>query len=146
MRVSWLRIWGFVGALLVTATSWSDTSPTPTLPPTTSAVTEPITGTPAQSIPGNEVPPKDPFSPYGTGPGIPLPNGPQTMPSKPFWSNSDLNAAEQAVAQRGVDTSAWAPTHNAFASAARELAQVAAANAAANDLGVESLASTGVVP
>jgi hypothetical protein len=143
-----LLIWALVCVIaLFAATSHSDVgtaSSPPSLPPSSDAVTEPIAGRAAVTVPGNESHGKDPFVPYGIGPGFPVRPG-AAMPTKPFWSYADLKPEEQEVVDRGRDTAQWVATHNAFAQGAAELAQRAGANAAASQLGVESLASTGVV-
>ena len=139
------KAWSFwsvmVMVLLGAATSRSDVAPS--LP--AGAASEPITGEPLNSAPTGQPPPKDPFSPYGIGPGIPpKPDG--AMPSKPSWSYDDLTAPEKAVVDRGRDTSAWPAIHAGFVQGVADLASKAAGNAAAHQLGLDSIASIGVVP
>ena len=142
-----LLFWALMCAvLLVAATSRSDvaTSSTqatvPSLPAPTEAVAEPTIDSPAVSEPGSETPPRDPFSPYDIGP------APDDKSRKPFWSYQDLNAEEKRVADRGRDVTGWDATHDAFSKAVALRAHQAAADSAAHQLGVDSLASTGVVP
>jgi len=119
--------------LLLVVAAGSDVQSAPTLPPT-EATPEPITGVAETSPPSGEPPPFDPFKPYAIG-------GPEAA-----WKLSDLTTAEQTVAQRGLTTTGWSATHNAFASAVVQRAQHAAASAAAAQLGVDNLGTTGVVP
>jgi hypothetical protein len=130
--------------VFLAATSRSDVTPAvPTLPsdPTpTVASPEPISGTAVAPAPGSETPPRDPFSPYAIGP------APNDTSRKPFWNRADLSADEQAVVDQGVDTTAWNGVHDAFNQAVRERSQQAGADSAAAQLGVDSLAGTGVVP
>jgi hypothetical protein len=95
---------------------------------------EPVTGTPVQPAPGSETIQKNPFEPYGIGP---------PEEAVPY---SALSPAEQAVVDRGRDASAYVPVHDAFAEAVRERSKQARAEAAAHELGVDSLATIGVVP
>lgn len=130
----------FLGAvLLVAANSRSDVAAprggaTPALPPT-AASQEPISGTSAVSTRGEETPPRDPFTPYDIGP-----------PGTKAWAYRDLSVSEQAVVDRGRDTKGWDQTHNAYTTAVVERAHQAASDAAAHEIGVDNLASTGVVP
>ena len=100
---------------------------------------EPITGTPAVSVPGDETPLHDPFSPPAIGP------APGDMSAKPFWSYADLTSPEQAVADRGRDTTSADATNAIYAAATWDIAQQAIAARAAMQLGTGNLASTGVV-
>src|SRR5438046_1895209 len=91
------------GILLIAATSRSDVAATAgsgsdavavsSVPTGTGvpATPEPITGTAATPAPGAESTPKDPFAPYGVGAGG-------------VWAYKDLTAAEQAVVDKGRDT------------------------------------------
>ena len=105
----------------------------PAIDPSPPAPAERITGEAVVPNPGNESPPRDPFSPYSTGPG-------------PTWSYEDLTADEKIVADKGRDARAWQPINDAFSRASAELAQHAAAEAAEHQLGLDSLAGLGVVP
>jgi len=92
-----------------------------------------VTPAPTPNLPGDETE-FSPFQPYSIGP-------PEA--AVPY---SALSPAEQAAADRGRDTTGWAGIHNAYAKGAVALAQQAAAEAAAAELGVENLAGQGVVP
>jgi hypothetical protein len=112
--------------------SRSDTPPA--LPETsTSNTDEPITGTATMPNPGDAVPIKDPFSPYGTGPVAEL------------VQYSDLTAPEQAWIDRNRDTTGWSAIHNGYEQAAIALAANAQAEAAQIQLGTGNL-NMGVVP
>jgi hypothetical protein len=87
------------------------------------------------SAPGTETPVRDPFVPYDIGP-----------PGTKAWAYTDLSPAEKTDVDRGRDVTGWERVHNAYASAAAEHAHQAASDAAAHQLGVDNLASTGVVP
>src|ERR1700691_4053904 len=71
----------FLGA----ATSHSDVAPSsaptprPTLPPSTDAVAEPITGTAEMPAPGAEMQRHDPFTPYDVGPTVPTKKTPKPL-------------------------------------------------------------------
>ena len=105
----------------------------PSLP--SSAADEPITGTPAVSARGSETPRHGPFTPYDIGP-----------PGTKAWSYQDLGPDEKAYADHVRQTPMAASSADGFAAAAKERAQHAAGAAAAHQLGVDSLATTGVVP
>lgn len=102
----------------------------PVFPPT---VPEPTTYPPIMPNPGDEQPPRDPFTPYAHGSPAP-------------WQYDDLTPAEQAVVDRGVDTTSFEPVHAAFRAASIEQALAAAADAAGIALGVPDLSAIGVVP
>jgi hypothetical protein len=127
-----------MGRLLAFATtSRSDVVATrppglPRSPIAETATPEPIDDTAAATAPGSETPSHDPFTPHDTGPGS--------------WSLRDLSPEERAVGERGRDVNGWHSTHDAFATAAAERAHRAAADSAAAQLGVDNLATTGVVP
>jgi hypothetical protein len=87
------------------------------------------------SAAGNETPARDPFAPYDIGPS-----------GTKAWAYADLSPAERVDIDRGRDVTGWDQVHNAYASAAAERAHQAAGDAAAHQLGVDNLASTGVVP
>jgi hypothetical protein len=127
------------GVLLVAATSRSDVAapaatPIPALP-SGMAAAEPISGTAAVSAPGDETPTRDPFTPYNIGP-----------PGTKAWAYADLSPSEKAEVDRGRDTTGWDQVHSAYAMAVAERAHQATGDAAAHQLGVDNLASTGVVP
>jgi hypothetical protein len=139
MGRSWF-FWALMcSVLLVAATSRSDVAQTTTTPSLTAepvsadAVAEPITGEASAPATGDEQSPKDPFGPYGVG-------------DSPTWSYAQLSAADKAVADKGRDVTGWAATNQAFAAASTLRAKDAASTAAASQLGVEDLATTGVVP
>lgn len=135
MRATWKIIYGAcVGIGLIVSMSAGEVTGAPVsspngFPPT---LPEPTTESPTTPNPGDEQPPRDPFTPYSIGPVA-------------GWSYGDLTAAEQAVVDRGVDTTSWVPVHAAFDAATREQAHAAATQAAAITLGVADLASIGVV-
>ena len=122
------------------ASSLDPTARTPAIDPSPPAADEAITGSAVMPNPGNESPPRDPFTPYSTGP------GPSEKTPKPTWSYDDLTDEEKIVADKGPDTRAWQPIHDAYARASAELAQHAAAEAAEHRLGLDGLAGVGVVP
>lgn len=111
------------------ASSYGD----PVVDPFPPTVAEPTTHPPTTPNPGDEEPPRDPFTPYSIGPVT-------------GWSYDDLTAPEQAVIDRGVDTDSWEPVHGAFTAATLQRARAVAKEAAAIALGVSDLASIGVVP
>jgi len=122
--------------LLVAATTRSDVAPTtdPVLNDT-APLPEPITGVAAQTVPGDEPAPKDPFVPFDVG-------GPEAV--SPYES---LTLEEQAFIDRGRDTRDWSQVHDAYATAVKERSTRARAEAAQHSLGVDSsLDATGVVP
>ena len=123
--------------LSLTGSSHGDVASTQTAPtlPAGDAVAEPITGTPVTPNPGDESVQKDPFALYDVGP-----------PGTKTWSYNDLTATEKAWADKNADTTGWDQIHSAYASAVQEQAQQAAAASAASQLGVDTLAGTGVVP
>jgi hypothetical protein len=103
--------------------------------PVASAVddtTEPITGDPVVPIPGSEQPMRDPFASHEIGAGA-------------GWTLDDLNPDEQDVALRGVDSNPQA-VQDAYAGAARDLADRARAEHPAAELGILKLGEIGVVP
>lgn len=102
-------------------------------PPADEPLPEPV-DEPYETIPGDEAPPRDPFTPYDTG------------PPEARWSYESLSAEEKAVVDRGRDVTGWDAIHSAYAAAAREAAEAAKATAAATQLGVEGLDELGVVP
>lgn len=120
----------FAVVLTMVAVSRSEIPPQPSLP--SSAPPEPITGAPAVSVPGDETARHDPFTPYDVGP-------------RP-WQYNDLSPAEQGVADRGRDVTGWDTIHAGYATAAKLIAQQAALNAAATQLGTDGVANAGVVP
>ena len=122
------------GILLLTAALYRDVaaSPPPSLPP--SAQAEPITGTPAVSAPGGATRRHDPFKPYDTG------------PPGSTWTYKQLPPAQRAYVDQAGQHGPTQHTLDGFAHAAAERAHEAAGEAAAHELGVEDLASLGVVP
>jgi hypothetical protein len=132
------------GVLFVATTSRSDVPPvtSQTAPVGTGvpATPEAITGTPSIPAPGSESIVKDPFQPYSIGPAS------NDKAPKPFWAYSDLTPAEQAVVDRGRDTTGWSDIHAAYNTAVAEQAQRAAAASSAAQLGIDELPSIGVVP
>lgn len=120
---------GLLGALLLSAgISRSDgTSTTPD--PAATSVRPTIVPNP-----GNESPPRDPFTPYDTG-------GPQAE-----WSYDKLTPEEKAVADRGLDTEAQDATHAVWERANEESRRASRAAVAAHGLGVSGIADIGVIP
>src|SRR5947208_3252484 len=96
------------------------------------AAEEPITGQAADNAPGSETVFK-PLQPYDIGPDAGV-------------AYSDLSPPEQAAADRNKDTTGWQGIHTSYNHGVVQLAQQAAAQSAASQLGVESLSGTGVVP
>ena len=94
--------------------------------------TEPITGEPVMPNPGSEQPMRDPFTPHDIG-------------TEAAWRLEDLTAEEQAVAVRGLDHDQSA-VQDAYAAAARGIAERARAESAAIVLRIPQLAQIGVVP
>jgi hypothetical protein len=139
-----MRAVGVLGAvLLVAAIARGDigtrTSPAPGATSDTAAA-EPIRRTAAVSAPGDESPLRDPFTPYTVV-------NPRDPARKPVWSYADLRPDEQAVIDRGRDTTKWAVTHAAFTATTAELAVRAQTAAASARLGAAGdLSMTGVVP
>ena len=131
--------------LLVAASMRSDVAAdTTTSTSSTVASPEPITGTAVQPAAGSSWRTHQPFTPYDVGP---YQIGPSNGVSpKPLWAYEDLTPAERAVADRGRDTTGWAPVHDAYAAATAERAKKAAADSAQSQLGAENLGAIGVVP
>jgi hypothetical protein len=121
-----------IGLLCVAASSRGDSGGRPALPP--SAESEPVTGEAVAPAPGSDTVRHDPFTPYDPGP-------PEAQ-----WSYNQLNAQERALIDKGKGVTAKIPTLNAFAAAAAERAQSAAATSAEHQLGIENLETLGVVP
>jgi hypothetical protein len=125
IAVGILAVWG--------VSSYGDTQGIgiqPAFPPT---LPEPTTYPPITPNPGDERPLRDPFTPYQHGSPAP-------------WQYSDLTPAEQAVADRGLDTTSFEPVHAAFRAASIEQALAAVADSAGTALGVPDLSTIGVVP
>lgn len=122
--------------LLAAATTRSDVAATTdSTVDDTSSLPEPITGAPVVQSPSDQPPPKDPFAPFDVG------------PPESIWPYESLTAAEQAVIDRGRDTTGWAQIHDAYATAVKERSRLARAEAAQHLLGLDSsLGSTGVMP
>jgi hypothetical protein len=125
IAIGMLAAWG--------VTSYGDApqaGTTPVFPPT---VPEPTTYPPVTPTPGDEQPGRDPFTPYAHGSLAP-------------WAYEDLTAGEQAVVDRGFDTTSSVPVLTAFRTASIEQAVAAVAAAAGTALGVPDLSAIGVVP
>jgi hypothetical protein len=93
-----------------------------------------ITGTPIVPAPGHETPQKDPFAPYDIG---------DPASAIPYEA---LSPEEKAVVDKGRDVSGWRQIHDAYASAVGQRAKQARAEAAVHQLGLDELATKGVVP
>jgi len=93
----------------------------------------------AQPSPTPTASPPDPHIPNTIGQTDP---GPTTA----LWQYSDLPSGEQAWVDRNRDTTGWEQVNNAFAQAARERGQAAAAFDAATQLGVDDLSTEGCAP
>jgi hypothetical protein len=131
--VRWIGVITFATAVVLLARpSQSDIASTPA--PSSTAASEPITGSPAQTAPGSETIAKDPFQPFSIGP-------PEA--AVPY---EVLTPPEQAVADKGRDIGNFALVNDAFAHASAERAATAAVEAAQHQLGIDNLASTGVTP
>ena len=102
------------------------------LGPAVDETTEPITGDPVMPNPGSEQPMRDPFTPYEIGAGA-------------GWTLDDLTPDEQDVALRGVAANSQG-VQDAYAGAARDLADRARAEHPAAELGISKLGELGVVP
>ncbi len=130
------------GCLLIAASSRGEIAPLvePALPaPSSDALPEPITGTPAQTAPGSESPALDPFKPYSIGPAR------NDKSPKPFWNYADLTPSEREVVDKGRNVDNWARVHEGFARASADRAEQAAAHSAAAQLGASNLGTIGVV-
>jgi len=120
----------FVAAAMFATASWSDVAPGSANPAPMQPEGSPVpAATTAPAVPDHV-----PFTPYSAGP-------PESL--VPY---SALSSDEKAVVDRGRDTTGWDQVGDAFASAAAERATGAAAQAAAQQLGIEDLAGQGVVP
>ena len=132
-------LYGVFGLILLffAATSRSDVGPAMSnVPgPPAAAGDEPITGSPAASAAGSETLRHDPFTRYDIG-----------APGTKGWSYRDLRPDEKAYSDRVRQAPIAARTADGFAAAVKERAQHAGGNAAASMLGIDNLASTGVVP
>lgn len=82
---------------------------------------------PVMPFKGAKTPMKDPFAPYGTGE--------ESEPGS-TWKYEDLSADEKAIADRGLDEDQTA-VQDAYAAAARGMAQRAKAEGAAVMLGID---------
>lgn len=67
-------------------------------------------------------------------------------PASALWHYSDLSPAEKAYVDRNADTTGWDRVTAAFGSAVAEQGRAAAARDEANQLGVDDLATEGVLP
>lgn len=122
-------IFAGAGAQPVRAVDFEESTDDPPLPDS-----EPITGTPIDPAPGAETPQKDPFKPYDIG---------DPASAIPYEA---LSPEEKAVVDRGRDVTGWREIHGAYASAVAERAHQARAEAAIHQLGIDELATRGVVP
>ena len=120
-------------AFVIAAASSSSRSQ-PADDPPVAAPAEPITGPAVMPAPGDETGPRDTFTPYGTG------------NLEANWKYEDLTTDEKVVADKGRDVANWKGIHDAYRQAAIERAAQAVADAAAHQLGVDDLGTTGVVP
>lgn len=129
-----LQILGCLAILILVVfvrASRGDGEPEP-LEPAVDDTTEPITGDPVVPIPGSERPMRDPFVPHESGAGV-------------GWTLDDLTPDEQDVALRGVVANPQT-VQDAYAGAARDLADRARAEHPAAELGIAKLGEIGVVP
>lgn len=129
-----------IGALLLVvgiARSHGDAVVPPPLP---AATPEQITGSPVTPAHSSEPPIHEPFTPY------PIGQAPTEGTPKPYWTYDDLPPDTKAVIDLGRDVTGREEIHNAYAAAAADLAQRAAGEAAQHQLGVDNLATTGVIP
>jgi hypothetical protein len=67
-------------------------------------------------------------------------------PADALWHYSDLSAGEQAYVLRNADPGNWDQVNQAFGAAVVEQGLAAAARDAGNQLGVDDLATEGVLP
>jgi hypothetical protein len=67
-------------------------------------------------------------------------------PASALWHYPDLSPGEQAYVDRNANTAGWDQIDAAYGAAVAEQALAAAARDEANQLGVDDLASEGVVP
>ena len=98
---------------------------------------EPTSLAPTVPNRGSEAPMRDPFAPFDSG------------PIEGRWNYTSLRPSEQQDLERERTTNArtnWVTTHDGFASALAEQATAAASTAAARQLGIDNLATLGVVP
>ena len=129
----WKWIWSAAltcSVLLVVAPSRSDVASADGA--LTQGAADPALDGPIAPLPPNATRPRDPFTPWDTGPAV--------------WTYEDLTVAEQDVADAAEGGTDWNKTNNAFAAAAAEQGQKARAVAEAHQLGIDDLAGTGVVP
>jgi len=67
-------------------------------------------------------------------------------PASALWHYQDLSPGEQAYVDRNANAAGWDQIDAAFGAAVAEQGRAAAARDEANQLGVDDLASEGVVP
>lgn len=67
-------------------------------------------------------------------------------PASALWHYADLSPAERAYVDRNADTTGWDQVTAAFGAAVAEQGRAAAARDEANQLGVDDLATEGVLP
>jgi hypothetical protein len=78
---------------------------------------------------------------------VPMAIGPTDPgPASALWHHGDLSPAEQAYVDRNANASGWDQVNAAFGAAVAEQARAAAARDEANQLGVDDLATEGVLP
>ena len=94
---------------------------------------EPITSSPSTPVPGSEVPSHDPFLPFATGQ--------ESLPGS-LWSYSSLTPVERSILNHGLAED-YTAINNAYAGAAKARAGQAQAEAAAIQLGIDHLDTTG---
>ena len=128
---------GLIVLFLVTRGASAEVATPDSSAVTPAAIGEPTTAGPSTPLRGNETPMRDPFAPADSGP----PEGRWEYATSPANQRAEMDQ-ERAANQR-VN---WAATHNEYANALSEQAKQAAATAAAQQLGVENLATLGVVP
>ena len=107
------------------STSRGDGEPTDGSGSAPDDTTEPITGSAVMPFKGSETPMKDPFAPYDIG------------GAEAAWKYEDLTQDEKVVADQGLNED-QAAVQDAYAIAARGLAELAKAESAAIQLGLDT--------
>jgi hypothetical protein len=95
---------------------------------------ESVTDEPSTPLPGPEQARREPFVSYDPG------------PAEALWKYEQLTPGEKAVADRGRLQPGWTAIHDVYRSAVIQRSTQAAASAAQHQLGIDNLASIGVVP